>query len=257
MTHNGSRIARELRRFSHQLTNLRRYGSLTPFTRMRRRHKPQAILERPELELESPLEFLAQTVASACGEFKFVLIGAFDGVLYDTLPRLAIENNWTGILVEPQPNAFAKLQSACADHTCFTLENIAIGLSSGTLDFYTTISGASNLASFDRNHLLRFGIAPHNIQTIAVPVETLGGLLDRHGYERLQLLQIDTEGYDGQILRSIDFTRIQPTIIRYEHLNMVERERSDLIRWLANYGYRFLLEDNDTIAYRSPATDGT
>ena len=216
---------------------------------MRRSNKPKAILECPELEIDSPLEFMAESVANRLGKFRFVLVGAYDGVLYDSLPQLAIRNQWPGILVEPQPIAFAKLKMACKENTNFTLENVAIGDQPGTLDFYTTLDGASNLASFDRNHLLRFGVPASQIQSIEVQVETLDLLLRRNRYDGVELLQIDTEGYDGRIIRSINFDCIKPSLIRYEHLNMIERERSELIRLLASKGYRFVLEDNDTIAY--------
>ncbi len=245
----SQRVAREVRRFSRQLVNVTKHGKFNPFTRMRRANKPRAIIERPGLEIDSPLEFIAEHVANTRGEFKFVLIGAFDGVLYDTLPQLAIKKQWKGILVEPQPIAFEKLRAACAGITHFTLENLAIGDEAGTLEFFTSLDGASNLASFDREHLLRFGTPASHIQSIQVRVETITSLLKRHQYETLELLQIDTEGYDGQIIRSIDFTSVKPNLIRYEHLNMVEHERSDLIRLLAQHGYRFMLEDNDTIAY--------
>ena len=67
-------------------------------------------------------------------------------------------------------------------------------------------------------------------------------------------VQIDAEGMDYQIIRSIDFQRIKPAIIRYEHMVLHERDRDACLELLEGHGCRFLLEDSDTTAYlgRSP-----
>ncbi len=154
----ADKVSRELRRFGRQLVNVKNHGCFNPYTRMRRPNRPEAIQENPGWEIESPLEFIASHVAHRRGNFRFVQIGAFDGIQYDSLPQLAIKNQWRGILVEPQPAAFELLSQSCAQHDCFDLANVAIGEQQGELDFYTTVDAPSNLASIDRQHLLRFGL---------------------------------------------------------------------------------------------------
>lgn len=51
-----------------------------------------------------------------------------------------------------------------------------------------------------------------------VQCTTLHQLLDRHDVTQLDLLQIDTEGYDSEILRTLDFTRIRPRFVNYERV---------------------------------------
>ncbi len=71
--------------------------------------------------------------------------------------------------------------------------------------------------------------------------------------ETIDLLQIDAEGYDHQIIRSINFERVKPVIIRFEHMVLSQKERNECLSLLASQGYRFLLEDNDTTAYLDEA----
>lgn len=65
---------------------------------------------------------------------------------------------------------------------------------------------------------------------------------------------IDTEGYDVQILMSLDFDSIRPSIIHFEH-GLAEgimdhetfQEVSDHLR---RYGYQILVEPYDVTAYQ-------
>ena len=45
-------------------------------------------------------------------------------------------------------------------------------------------------------------------------------LLDRHHVKKIDLLQIDVEGYDYELLKSFNFERIKPQLIRYEHRHL-------------------------------------
>ena len=64
----------------------------------------------------------------------------------------------------------------------------------------------------------------------------------------VDLVQIDAEGHDYEIIRSIGFDAVPPAIFRYEHALLSERDRNACLALLAKEGYRFLLEDFDTTA---------
>jgi hypothetical protein len=105
-------------------------------------------------------------------------------------------------------------------------------------------------ASFDRGHLRRHNIANDDIGVIRVACHTVAGALRIAGLESIDILQIDAEGYDGQIVMSIDFGRIRPAIVRFEYRNMPPRDADACLTYLADFGYRFLLEPRDIIAVR-------
>ena len=97
----------------------------------------------------------------------FVHIGADDGVAGDPIRCLVVENDgWSGVMVEPQPDAFDRLQRNYADQSRrLQFLNVAISDASGERTLFCIpkaeqrrlgLSGwAGELASFSREHLLK------------------------------------------------------------------------------------------------------
>ena len=68
---------------------------------------------------------------------KFIQVGANDGVFGDPLRKYIIEFEWRGLLVEPQPDIFNKLQSNYADvGTGVHFENSAVSNVAGQVTMY-------------------------------------------------------------------------------------------------------------------------
>lgn len=82
-----------------------------------------------------------------------------------------------------------------------------------------------------------------------MPCLCFDSLLKELGNPTVDILQIDAEGYDGALLRMIDFDRFRPTIIHYEHANMGKQERDACARMLIQQGYRFTNDTLDSTAY--------
>ena len=80
------------------------------------------------------------------------------------------------------------------------------------------------------------------------------GSLQRLGVEAIDLLQIDTEGYDGEIIRMIDFRTRKPAIIHFEHGMpngiMTPAEFKQCASLLMDNGYLIATEYFDAVAYR-------
>jgi hypothetical protein len=64
----------------------------------------------------------------------------------------------------------------------------------------------------------------------------------------VDLVQIDAEGYDWPIIRSIEFSVLRPAILRFEYRNMQSCDADECLGFLASHGYRFLVEPRDIIA---------
>jgi FkbM family methyltransferase len=60
--------------------------------------------------------------------------------------------------------------------------------------------------------------------TETVKCMTLHQLLDKHEIQHLDILQIDTEGYEFEILQTLDFKKIKPRFINYERVLLREYE---------------------------------
>jgi hypothetical protein len=67
--------------------------------------------------------------------------------------------------------------------------------------------------------------------------------------EHVDVIQIDAEGYDWPIIRSIDFARLRPRILRFEYRHMRPNDAAACLLYLAGHGYRFVVESRDIIAH--------
>ena len=233
-----------------QIRNLMRRGRIRTTFRMPRSRKPRFLRERPELEMGRYLELLMAHYGKPDDEIFFVQIGAFDGITNDPLYDLVRARKWRGILVEPQPDAFEKLKQNYAGQEGLVFENGAVGATDGELTLYTRTSGGTEVASSEKELVAKPGHRADGIRALTVPCWTVRTLLERHDATSVDLLQIDAEGLDFEIIKAIDFDSVAPPIIRFEHTIISGSDFNACLAYLAERGYRFLLEDTDTIAYR-------
>lgn len=191
--------------------------------------------------------------------FKFVQIGANDGVRFDGLYTIVTSRKCSGIVVEPLPDMYRRLCVNYADYPQIVPVNVAIHEHESSLALYRLRAAsadryadwATGSASFDRNHLIRHGIAPEDITAEQVRCVPLMGLLQQTGMMDADLLQIDTEGYDAAVVGMIDFSLFHPQIIKYEHMNMNDSERAAVTELLRKNGYALSADATDTVAWRN------
>jgi FkbM family methyltransferase len=164
------------------------------------------------------------------------------------------------VLVEPMPDAFAKLQEAYRGEPQVQLQNVAVDQSNGTKKLYHLRRGAPGLpewapqlASFNRDVVMRHRAQIPNISdlidTTDVRCCSLATLLAETGLEQVDVLQIDTEGWDYEILKLVDFTKIKPAIVNYEHAHLNADDWDSAVDLLARNGYRIGIGRRDTVAY--------
>lgn len=204
------------------------------------------------------LDIIAAALNAAGQPVGFVQVGAFDGSANDPIHDLVLRFGWRGVLVEPQPEAFARLQQTYAGIDGLVFLNAAIGPRAGTRPFYF-ISGdepgdpwwRGQVASFRREHLMKHirddhrladRIASQDVRTL-----TLDDVFSR-APAPVQVLQIDAEGYDGQIVASLDLDAHRPPVIRFEHKHLSVREHQTALDHLEGSGYRFAVNEDDTVA---------
>ncbi len=148
--------------------------------------------------------------------------------------------------MEPQPDVFQRLiqnYQACADRLVF--EMAAISRDQSQFTMYKAPAGlhadqtyASSIASGNPETIARqLKIAPSALEKIVVPALTLDELLAKHGFGDIQVLQIDVEGYDWQVLETIDLKRRSPAIIQFESGHLSNDDCNRAVQHLSKHGY--------------------
>lgn len=211
--------------------------------------------------LEALLVRRLRQVKRAHGRFFFVQIGANDGFSHDPINAFVSANRVAGIVVEPLPDVYQALCQTYEKHPQIRKLNVAIHEELDRVTLYRPdpdrVDQMSGIASFnkDRHELTsaRTGIRDEDIIEVEVPAISLSALLEQEKVTHLDLLQIDTEGYDMKILAGLDLARWRPSIIRFEHgvysgVPLREELRETLLR-LYDHGYSIAMERVDALAW--------
>ena len=191
----------------------------------------------------------------------FVQIGSNDGLHGDPIYRQIKENKWHGILVEPIAESFEKLKFNYRENNGnLIFENIAITANgTGLNEFYFVRNEdkalpewVSQLSSFDKNVILKHAeYHPEIKDRIAVKQirkDSFENMIQRNHVQTIDLIHIDTEGYDFEILKQIDIEKYQPGIIIYEHKHLKEKDYKSSITLLKEKGYKLFAHKGDTLA---------
>lgn len=197
----------------------------------------------------------------------FVQIGAHDGTQLDPLQDEITHRGWRGIMVEPVPYVFARLEARCGGDPRLTLENVAIGAVDGEQEFHHLREAGDEdvwrwydaLGSFRREVVLSHrDLIPDiedRIVTTRVPCLTFDSLCARHGVEHIDVLQMDTEGYDHEVLRQVDLDRYRPHLVMFEQLHLDEPTRAAARARLEAHGYAHTSDGMDTLGIRLEVLD--
>lgn len=198
-------------------------------------------------------------------DFFFLQIGANDGVYNDPIHDYIVKHSLRGMAVEAQPDVFERLRQTYRG-TRVECVNAAIGPKD--LTFYTVRASAKNAtnftqmtgcASFNRQVMRRLlkkvipkGANPDEyIEENAVPVMSFGDLVRSYHIEKIDMLQLDCEGYDHELLKMFDFDRFSPSLVNFESVHFSDKTREEIESMLRARGYQ-LFRDGiwDTCAYK-------
>lgn len=229
------------------------YQALLPIVRLTRRVRdlPARMRRQRSHAATEQLRRYCAVLPQLVAEPLFVKVGANDGVTGDPCADILLATpRWRGILIEPVPYCFERLRANFGDPRRFILEQTAIGAATGRASFYYVSQAAAEhirdlpgwfdqLGSFDKSHILKHldGILEPYIVEVAIDVRTLADILQRHHVSRVDLLHIDTEGYDYEILKTIDFSKNAPSVVLVEHCHLSDDDRRMMRRHLRQAGY--------------------
>jgi FkbM family methyltransferase len=205
----------------------------------------------------------------------FVQIGAHDGQSSDPIHQLVKQHHWHGLLVEPQPTPFQKLTEGYQQESQLQFENAAIASEDGTATLYRVKEAGTHfpywyyqIASLDRDRVIDVlegwkagetevqlpAQVADLIEELPIPALSVKTLLSKHNVEQIDLLVIDTMGFDFEILKMFSFESIKPAVIHFEHNHLSSDDQAACLELLMDQGYSLAKVAVDTIAYLNAPT---
>jgi len=201
--------------------------------------------------------FLLRKLLKTKSELSFIQVGANDGVNFDNMYPFFISHKCKGLVIEPIPLFFERLCLNYKGYPQIIPLNVAIHKDALNCSIYSVqlnqlqqypIS-ASGIASFNREHLKKHGIDESAIAETIVPCRSLMSLIDEYKMTDLDFLQIDTEGFDDEIIKMIDFSLVRPKIIKFETAHLGISQKKEVFDLLKHEGYSIINEPRDAIAH--------
>jgi FkbM family methyltransferase len=139
----------------------------------------------------------------------YVDIGAYQPRSKSNTYKLYL-SGWSGITIEPNPDVAPSFKKVRPRDMHL---NIGVSNSASELTYYKFAEANTN--SFDPRWEQRTG--SDVIERQLIKCVTLTDVLDQHCRNRqIDLLSVDCEGYDMQVLESLDWGRYRPTVVIVE-----------------------------------------
>ncbi len=186
-------------------------------------------------------DVIVRQILRALGVEKptYIDIGANDPIKINNT-YFFYKNGSKGICIEPDPVLFKQIKKKRPRDICL---NAGIGAEKETLaDFY--VISANVLSTFSKEE------ADYLVKTtnkkiekvIKVPLIPLESIVKKYlGNKAPNFVSLDTEGYDFEILKSLDFQKFRPEIFCVETLtyteDKTERKKTEIIEFMAGKGY--------------------
>ena len=221
------------------------------------------------------LDDFTRRFSKMTGKVSIVQIGANDGINNDPIHKFIKRDHWQGVLLEPQKLVFEKyLKPLYRKTKGITVMNTALDVTDGFKTIYkiavSNSRWATGLTSFNRKILedaVKSGSIEQQARKEGCPlpvnkdeyiteesVECICSetLLKRTGIEKIDWLQIDTEGFDFEIIKMFNIGVTRPTVIVYENIHLSPANREECINHLRINGYVYCDYGSNTLAMRNP-----
>ncbi len=191
-------------------------------------------------------------------DFSFVQVGANDGVSFDFLFDFVSKRNSVGIVLEPIESYFNELKINYAFNQNIIPIKTAIHPTLKEASIYKINpifqnqypSWVKGIASLDPNHHKKTNIDSEHIIEEKVKADSLINVLNQYNFifDNLHYFQIDTEGFDFEVLKMIDFNKIMPIILKFESVNLSNDDKFAAFSLLEKQDYYVFDEGGDSIA---------
>ena len=181
-------------------------------------------------------KFEDQLILSLVGDKKGSYIDVGSGLpCFGSNTYLLYRRGWSGILIDPIPR---NIRLAKFFRSRDISLNIGVGEKKAELLFYNLDPYV--LSSFDEtiaNERLLQGFA--KLKYVAsIPVLPLSEILENRVLRDPLVISIDTEGFEMQVLKGIDWSSLNPAIICIEEFDNPINSDTDVKQFLLSHGFK-------------------
>jgi FkbM family methyltransferase len=250
-----------------------------------KRNNPGRRKTRGGQESFSPYWSAVLALAGVCSRLRVCIVGANDGKFGDPVFRLirdSLADQTDIVLFEPQPYLIPYLSETYAFHPSHHIVNAAVGPASELVLYailpeawekfspayakgWPVYRGPTGITSSERQLVLDW-VSQHAPQEsdpgalvteLRVPCSRLPDALECLGQGvRIDVLQVDVEGFDDEAIYACDLDRTCPSIIYFEENHLPAARRSRLREYLEP-NYRLVdVKKRDVLAIRRHRGDG-
>jgi FkbM family methyltransferase len=188
--------------------------------------------------------------------FSFVQVGANDGVSFDFLYNFVINRKSKGIVIEPIKEYYKELCENYKNQPNILKINKAINKVAGNVKLYKVDSSkielypdwVKGIASFNLNHLTKFEfIKKEHILEERVKAEPLMNIINKCNLSGFDYFQVDTEGYDYEVVDMFDFEKYKPKMVKAEYVNLSMEEKKKIKTKLRSNRYYVFFQGLDIV----------
>ena len=176
----------------------------------------------------------------------YVDVGAHHPRRFSNTLRL-YRRGWHGVNIDAAPGSMAAFRKARPRD--INLE-VGIGATSEDRDFYVFNEPALN--TFDGDRARTLARPPYVIEAVRkVRCAPLSTILREHGITAFDLLTIDAEGFDFEVLQTLDWSVSQPRVVLTEQFSrdMAAMLGTEAHRFLHDRGYRLIAKTFNSVFY--------
>jgi FkbM family methyltransferase len=186
-------------------------------------------------------------------------IGAYNGRDGDPVHSFVKNGLLRGCLLEPQHEAFSQLKETYRGLDGILLINAAIADQCGKRTLFYIPPGTPGpawqyqLASFFPQ-TIRKHTEIQNLDELIVSKDvdcvTFDWLFENIGVDHIDVLVIDTEGYDFEVLKLFNLSARLPSVIHYEYKHLSRPDMRESVDMLLRAGYSISFDADNVTGYR-------
>jgi len=170
----------------------------------------------------------------------YIEAGAFDGVKGSNTLRLELNPLWSGLLVEPNPELYAKTKSR--ERNAWTLPSCFSTKKRPEIVKFDAAGAIGGIINENNEHRPGDGLGKNFRQELTMQCVPFYSVIKALGNPTIDFMSLDIEGTELQVLKTIPFNQVDIRVLMIEtnHIGEIfEGDNDDLRRFLCENDYVF------------------